>query len=145
MIPVNQTVIDFGRGNCLSACLASIMELPIEEVPNFREKAGVEGDMVGFINKWLAPLGLHYFAVDMLAGCGTWHSLDTYCVFSVPSQMNEKGTHAVVGKFERVWHEDRKTWGVHWSIVHDPNPNNKPYDADDIFRVGFLVWRGTRG
>lgn len=35
MKPVCQTIFGTGRGNCFAACVASILELPIEEVPNF--------------------------------------------------------------------------------------------------------------
>lgn len=35
MKPIDQTIVST-TGNCLQACLASFLELPIEEVPNFR-------------------------------------------------------------------------------------------------------------
>jgi hypothetical protein len=39
MKPVDQTIFydpaEPPRGNCLAACVASLLELPIEEVPNF--------------------------------------------------------------------------------------------------------------
>lgn len=37
MIPVDQTVNDGIAGNCLSACVASILELSIEDVPSFHD------------------------------------------------------------------------------------------------------------
>ena len=36
MKPVMQTQFNL-QGNCLSACIASLLELTIEEVPNFHE------------------------------------------------------------------------------------------------------------
>jgi hypothetical protein len=38
--PVTQTVIGQGKGNCMAAALASLLELPIEDVPNFSEFGG---------------------------------------------------------------------------------------------------------
>ena len=35
MIAVMQTEFGKGQGNCFSACLASVLEVPIESVPNF--------------------------------------------------------------------------------------------------------------
>ncbi len=35
MKPVDQTLFGDKEGNCYAACLASILELPIEDVPNF--------------------------------------------------------------------------------------------------------------
>ena len=37
MKPVDQTVINDMTGNCFTACIASILELPIDKVPNFME------------------------------------------------------------------------------------------------------------
>ena len=41
MKPIDQTIFGLPLGNCLQACLASILELPLETVPNFNE----EGEM----------------------------------------------------------------------------------------------------
>ncbi len=37
MIKVYQTIIDKGHGNCMQAAIASLFELPLEEVPHFLE------------------------------------------------------------------------------------------------------------
>jgi hypothetical protein len=37
MKPVDQRIIDPGHGDCMRACLASLLELPYEEVPHLRE------------------------------------------------------------------------------------------------------------
>lgn len=69
MIPVDQTTFGDGSdgkepGNCFAACLASVLELPLSEVPNFM----TEYEPVGWFLKaqrWLggrglAILDLHY-------------------------------------------------------------------------------------
>ncbi|NMC52511.1 MAG: hypothetical protein GYA48_02615 [Chloroflexi bacterium] len=43
MKPVLQTIFAPPNGNCLQACIASILELPLEEVPNFMQ----------YPNQWL--------------------------------------------------------------------------------------------
>lgn len=35
MIPVEQTILTPPDGNCMAACIASILELPLDEVPNY--------------------------------------------------------------------------------------------------------------
>lgn len=35
MIPVRQRIVDAQRGDCLKACVASVLELPYEDVPHF--------------------------------------------------------------------------------------------------------------
>lgn len=54
MIPVTQTVLGEG-GNCFSACLASILEMGIDEVPNFHGE-NVEDYWVS-AKAWLAKQG----------------------------------------------------------------------------------------
>lgn len=51
MIPVDQTTYGHTDGNCFSACVASILEIPIEEVPN---TLGVNAELM----RWLAGRGL---------------------------------------------------------------------------------------
>lgn len=40
MKPVEQTIMGEPHGDCLRACVASILELPIEQVPNFQQEDG---------------------------------------------------------------------------------------------------------
>lgn len=54
MIPVDQTIFGTPAGNCLPACVASLLHLPIESVPNVCE----DGD--GWLERlaaWLVPRG----------------------------------------------------------------------------------------
>lgn len=54
MKPVFQTIDDPPHGNCMQAAIASILELSLEDVPNFAKAA----DMDEAINEFLAPFGL---------------------------------------------------------------------------------------
>ncbi len=137
MKPVSQQIINPLNGDCLRACIASLLEFGIEKVPNFTDglNAGYSG--VEMANRWLDQYGLALFETDWLSGHACWFALDNvHCIFSVPSQLFEGSTHAVVG---RIWLND----GIlSWAIVHDPNPKNKPYPIEaDIKRVSFLVKR----
>ncbi len=51
MLAVDQTTYGADDGNCFSACVASILEMPIEEVPRF---VNLTPDFL----TWLAGLGL---------------------------------------------------------------------------------------
>ena len=82
MIPTKQTVLhdpDNGHiGNCLSAVLASLLHVPIEDIPLF-----VDPDTwTSELNAWLRPLGLGYLVVEGAAGYiddlgikGMWHDV----------------------------------------------------------------------
>lgn len=49
--PIDQTTHGFNDGNCFSACIASILEIPLDIVPRF---FGPSADFL----RWLAPQGL---------------------------------------------------------------------------------------
>jgi len=56
MIKVKQTILSAPKGNCFAACLASILELPIDVVPNFVGDYG-ENWFIHLVD-WLKPLNL---------------------------------------------------------------------------------------
>lgn len=71
MIPVQQTTFTPDPdapdcGNCFAACVASILEMPIEKVPNFVQERGhpVTTDWWDRFLNWLYPLG--YSAIMIL-------------------------------------------------------------------------------
>lgn len=65
MIPVYQTltVAKDGHGNCLNACLASLLELRLNEVPTITTNGG--GDWDAQWSCWLAEQGYKFDYVDM--------------------------------------------------------------------------------
>lgn len=61
MRPVEQTILTPPDGNCFAACVASILELPIDAVPNFRSSGN------GWWHEWqewLAPKNLALLGWD---------------------------------------------------------------------------------
>jgi hypothetical protein len=104
MTPIVQTIFGDGssggeRGNCFAACIASILDVPLESVPNFcnwdnwREK----------VSDWLQPLGYAYIDV-MLPGDGR-DELVRYWGYHVISGDAPRGLrHSVVGlRGEIAW------------------------------------------
>jgi hypothetical protein len=55
MIPVRQTIVEDGKGDCLRACVCSLLELRIEDVPNFAECGFFDG-----LDTWLDERGLRF-------------------------------------------------------------------------------------
>jgi len=107
MRPVDQRIVERGRGDCLRACLASILELTPDQVPNFSDFARYAED-----ESWAKPMwnflrerGLEFYSVyPPLKPHG-------YCI-AVGKSPNIVGcTHAVVWRYDR--------------LVHDPNPSRK--------------------
>ena len=106
MKPIMQT--DFGsNGNCFSACLASLFELPIEAVPNFFEVGGNDAPLWwAAVRDWLRP---HGFGVMSLS-------------FPNPSLFEEfEGWFIVSG--ESIRGVQHATLWRNGKLVHDPHPS----------------------
>jgi hypothetical protein len=87
------------NGRCFSACLASILELPEQDVPSF-----LEGNQTAAADKWLAKRGMAYHQYDSKGAPAPigWHI--------ITGTSPRGGQHAVVGRDGR--------------IVHDPHPHD---------------------
>ncbi len=139
MIPVFQQIVCPERGDCQSAALASLLELPSGAVPPFVALAFDEGKLHKWFNfqaEWLRARGLVLITVEW-RDLRDWRPLvGVYCVASVPSQKYKGGAHAVVG----TWQRNDETGGHSFIIAHDPRPDNDPYPPDVVPRsVSFLV------
>jgi hypothetical protein len=99
MLPVDQTTYGPTHGNCISACVASILELPIEVVPYFIDEHWWER-LVG----WLTTLGLIATAVEDRCPPG-------YAIAFGPSRRLIDRGHACVA--------------IDGVIVHDPHPSRE--------------------
>jgi hypothetical protein len=101
MKPVDQTTFGVPGGNCFSACVASLLELPIEEVPHF----GSDDTWWATFQAWLKPRGL--YAV----------------LFKVDSdEQRPPGFHVVSGRSPR--HDAlHAVVGKGAEIAHDPHPS----------------------
>lgn len=101
MRPVDQTTFGASVGNCMSACIASLLDLPIKDVPNFL----VHGDMMRAMSSWLRPRGLDPVLFEPK---GLWNGpADVPCIHVGATARGE--VHAVVGRGLRP--------------VHDPHPS----------------------
>lgn len=62
MKPVEQTITEGPEADCLRACIASILEMQIERVPNYHT------NWLKLYNDWLLPTGLTLVWFDEGAG-----------------------------------------------------------------------------
>lgn len=125
MIPVDQTVIhsESTKGNCFAACIASLLELPCDDVPNF---AALE-DWLPQCSRWLENRGLGILYVAINSADLAWHLRDCYVIAGGRSPRGSFG-HCVVARLDRG----------DWKMVHDPHPSRAGIvgDPDDF---AFLV------
>ena len=126
MIPVYQTVLTKENGNCYAACLASILECSLEDVPNFMADGSDEFD--NLLNKWAGDTNFTIMSINMHRDIPyiTESFKDVYSIGTIQSPRFENTLHAVVCKgFE---------------IVHDPHPDVRPpYTADVLHFDVFIV------
>ncbi len=115
MKPVDQEYVhapEIGQhGDCQRAVIASLLELPISEVPHFLQEA--KGDPVGFfegLQSFCRSRGLAYLTVPAKSGAAFFGADDgVYHEISGPSPRGNGITHAVVGRDGQV--------------VFDPHPS----------------------
>lgn len=136
MIPADQST--FGPfGNCFAACIASLLEVPAETVPNFMlglpswdpndsEAAGRWARaFLAAVNAWLAPRGLWYFELWVDGG------LPRYLTDATPTSAYWLG----VGPVEGGAYHAVVMRGA--EMVHDPHPRRTGLERVEI--IGLLV------
>lgn len=119
--PVYQTIFGSPHGNCVSAVIASILDLPISTLPNFIEEHDKQSrSLVGVVEDFLSSRGLKLIRVEFAEDSPLDRAYVGYneyvvlCGLSPRSTSGKKMYHAVVGK----------TKGYGFDIVHDPHPDN---------------------
>lgn len=122
MTPVDQTTFGDGRngtepGDCFRACVASVLDVPIGEVPNFVAEAAWFRALLD----WLAPRGLWF--VSMPATPAPWIPDGVHYIASGPAPRGV--SHAVV-----------MSDGL---LVHDPHPSRDGLLS--VERLGFFCVR----
>lgn len=110
MTPVDQTIFTVPGGNCYAACVASLLNMRLCDVPNFH---GAD-DWQTALATWLEPFGMYPVYCALHDGVDAWRPQGLY-ILGGKSPRGEWG-HAVVAMGSKV--------------VHDPHPS----------RAGVLTW-----
>lgn len=122
MKPVDQTrfAIDVplmeAPGNCWAACIASILECDLADVPDeatfwrpgmsHRESWRLYEPAV---HEWLASRGLLLLEVKCDAAYFSGRTFDPICIISGPSPRNPEFNHAVVGCGTKIIHDPHRS------------------------------------
>ncbi len=128
MTPVDMT--DFGTktGNCFQACLASILEVPLDEVPHFMT---MRGDWFEHFNNWMAERGL--FTVEVSLNAEKIISCLSPRQWVIITGRSSRGCdHAVVGRSS----DDEANPG--FLLIHDPHPSREFFEDREPELVMFM-------
>lgn len=144
MTPVDQINFQRNTGDCFSACLATLLDIPLSEVPNFRaaEQASMDSkevyikSMDHMARVWLGERGLSLVGIsfnnekDLHSHYWGYNIL---CILSGQSpRKNEDGStkrHCVVGC----------TKGYEIEVIHDPHPDRTGVTNEQHYYVYFIV------
>ncbi len=134
MTPIQQTILhdpENGKtGDCFRACIASLLSLPIENVPHFCD-GKPEGDTTyyGELNTWLAERGLIYLEFGTGSGWSESFAAAGGDCFHIISGRSPRGyLHAIVGR--------------NGEPIYDPHPSNAGLITIETF--GILTLRCTK-
>ena len=138
MVPVKQTRYGKGHGNCLLACVASILHRPLESIPDFAMSG------CGWFEELYEWCLNEDIGVALIHPKDFEHSLflniHGIMIFTVAGMDDED--HAVIGKCVREENNrpdenDKEKWRWHVEVVHDPNPRSPK--VDKLEHLLFLV------
>ena len=109
MKKIKQTILDLKHGNCMQACVASLFELPLNEIPNFMKDGGDRYDY--HLQKWCKKKNLLCLDVSIEDEHLLKYFKDIYLIGVGISPRDSNNNHAVIIK--------------NGKIIHDPHPSNK--------------------
>lgn len=128
MKPVFQTVFATEehpkQGDCFRACIASILELPIDAVPDF---CAIPHDWENNFHEWLSAHGLATVEVNLGQGQIVYPVTDgTICIVSGTTKRHPTRLHSVIGRV--TWDQDKQPSGAArpflvFEFLHDPFPD----------------------
>jgi hypothetical protein len=135
MKKVYQTIIDKDKGNCMQAAIASLLELELNDVPNFIEHTETR-DFSLTMHGFLSDKGYHMCTISRYRHDKTEflkkvarfdNGVNGFFYASVRSQTFTDATHAVIVD-------------VGLNIVHDPNPNQLALKLipDDVLDIAVM-------
>lgn len=135
---VQQTKFGDGEGNCLTACVASLLECEIDDLPDFSS----------FGKEWhhrtaaiLHARGFDSIFVDGDNLCKLIVS-DCLCVAIFDTGTHED--HAKLGRWTSEYVADDHTWSYRVEEVFDPNPYSASFRCVAL-RGLFLVFPSMEG
>lgn len=136
MIPVDQSIMhdpDNKRyGDCWRACVASVLELSLENVPHFAGNGGENSfDPTKDYLRFMAKHGFLVMSIHMPVGKNGLVS------HPVPVE-DEHPYYFIIGKSPRC-KDDHVCVGYQQGLLHDPHPGKTGLDSISVFEILFKI------
>lgn len=109
MKPVNQSIVSFKNGDCARACIASILELPLKDVPNFMRDG--PDYFAEYLSKWCDEMNFRVVDIRLNDSVQEEELLKDCYVLAIGK--SPRGT--------EDWHRHSVVW-YNGKMVHDPHP-----------------------
>jgi hypothetical protein len=131
MIHVFQTKFGRDRGNCLQACIASVLEMDIDKIPDFQSS---ESGWFRALIDWCEEYDLGLLFLKNTSDSSLLINCYPILTFTVSGEEEE---HAVVGKTTVIYNEKTKLMEWEASLYHNPN---KDLDSHRLIELtGILI------
>lgn len=140
MVPIVQTKFGLPGGNCMQACIASLLEIPLEEAPDVCNTTPEGESWLEALQEWLGPQGMGYAFQKMSKSIDI--VIPGLCLLGVvhtghrPEQTAAGMCHVVVGRCTPLPKQ------VRFDVVHDPLP--EPSEITEILDILWIVKNGAK-
>lgn len=123
MKPIDQVIFDPGKGDCMAACIASILELPLDAVPNLSNLP--KWNWTSIFISFMYHFGWEFEGMGYSSSINADEGIHGYYIAGVPSANFKDCEHAIV--IDRT--------GL---CVHDPSPK-KQYQGVNVIEEEKLI------
>ena len=130
MIPVFQTDLTFETGNCGEACVASILEISLDDIPSLHNPDdSLDGEYYcERLRKFLRKFGMTYIDLELRKEYNPMDFFkDCYVITTGPSP-----------RATEEWHRHAVVWR-NGKIIHDPHPSGDGLKTIDMYGVFVLM------
>lgn len=130
MIPITQTILYNSenpeiKGNCFQACIASILEKKLEEVPHFVQLYENPIDFERELQKWLMNIGFYIVNYDTYVRLESTELFENDIYYMVSGRSSRGIRHCCIG--------------LNTEIIFDPHPSRDGLVSIDGYRFIFSI------
>lgn len=132
MRPVYQTIFKPPLGNCMQACLASLLEVSLENIPNFAAEPSDK-----WWEKYCDWMVENYRLQPLTLNVAGTEGVDEESVYWIP-----RGYHMIQGESPRG-NYDHVVVGYEGEIIHDPFPEGGGLKSVKYYEVFVSILKTT--